>query len=190
MKAKAVFLDRDGTINVEKKYLYRIEDFNFLPGVLEGLKILQDEGYLLIIVTNQSGIARGYYTEDDLTRLHNWMIYKLAREKIYIKKIYYCPHLPNAKITKYRKKCACRKPALGMYMHAVRTFGISLDDSYAIGDKIRDCAICKKTGCKGYLIGTNEKAEIIGAVKNGKQKNVSYASNLLAVAKEIEHRKI
>lgn len=152
---KAVFLDRDGTINVEKHYLYRIEDFVFLPGVLDGLRLLQNAGYILIIATNQSGIARGYYSEDDFINLNEWMTDALEENGIHISKVYYCPHLPDAKIDKYRKMCVCRKPALGMYEQAAIDFKIDLSNSWAIGDKLRDCILCEKTKCRGFLVGQN-----------------------------------
>lgn len=156
MKNKAIFLDRDGTINVEKHYLYKIGDFEFLPGVIEGLKLLQDAGYLLIIVTNQSGIGRGYYTEEDFGILNSWMLKTLEDEGIHISKVYYCPHLPDAEVEQYRKVCTCRKPALGLYEMAVAEFNINLAESWAIGDKIRDCAICETTSCKGFLVEQDE----------------------------------
>lgn len=175
---KAIFLDRDGTINVEKNYLYKIEDFEFLPGVLEGLKLLQDAGYLLIVITNQSGIGRGYYSEKDFLALNDWMLNTLKEMDIHINEVYYCPHIPEAKIAKYRMICTCRKPALGMYEQAIRDFDICMAESWSIGDKIRDCAICRSTECKGYLIGNHEKEEIVDAVKKGTYRNVQYASNL------------
>lgn len=150
---KAVFLDRDGTINVDKHYLHNIEEFEFLPGVLEGMKALQDAGYLLIIVTNQSGIGRGYYSEEDFETLNSWMLHTLESKGIYIAKVYFCPHLPNAKVKKYRKVCACRKPALGMYEQAIRNYDIDLANSWTIGDKPRDCLLCEKTECRGFLVG-------------------------------------
>ena len=165
---KAVFLDRDGTINVEKNYLHKIEDFEFLPGVIEGLSLLNNAGYKLIIVTNQSGIGRGYYTENDFITLNNWMLDVLKSNGIIISKVYYCPHLPDAKVEKYRMDCECRKPKLGMYNQA-----------------IRDCAICEKTDCRGFLIANNEKPEIIEDVKNDKYKRVNYQSCLLDCAKYI-----
>lgn len=185
MKRKAIFLDRDGTINVEKNYLYRIEDFEFLPGVIEGLKLFQDAGYLLIIITNQSGIGRGFYTEEDFQILNTWMIAELKRKGIDIDKVYYCPHLPNATIEKYRIDCNCRKPAIGLYEKAMNDFDIDMEKSFAIGDKIRDCAICEKMNCNGYLIGNNEKTNIIQAVKNGDYKNIAYEKDLLECAKLI-----
>ncbi len=185
LKNKAVFLDRDGTINVEKHYLHKIDDFEFLPGVIEGLKLLQDAGYLLFIITNQSGIGRGYYTEKDFNSLNNWMLRKLENQGVYISNVYYCPHLPNAKIEKYRKICKCRKPSLGMYEKAIEEFDVDVNLSWAIGDKIRDCAICEKTECHGFLIGNNEKKTIINAVKNNKYSHIKYANDLLESAKQI-----
>lgn len=182
---KAVFLDRDGTINVEKDYLYKIDDFEFLPGVIEGLKLLQGAGYHLIIITNQSGIGRGYYLEQDFIALNDWMMKELEKDGIYISKTYYCPHLPDAKIEEYRKCCVCRKPALGMYEQARREFDIDLSQSYAIGDKIRDCSICEKTECRGYLIADNEEKNILLKVKTGQYPNIEYALDLLEAAKKI-----
>ena len=174
MKNKAVFLDRDGTINVDKNYLYRIEDFEFLPGAVEGLRLLQSSGFLLIIITNQSGIARGYFTEDDYLRLTDWMLDRLKDDGVKISGVYYCPHLPDAEISGYMKVCNCRKPETGLFEQAVRDFDIDLTMSYAIGDKPRDCAICDKTDCKGFLIGRTSS--------NPKVKQVS---SLLEAAKII-----
>lgn len=182
---KAVFLDRDGTINVEKNYLYKIEDFEFLPGVIEGLKLLQDAGFLLIIITNQSGIARGYYTEENFNRLNNWMLNQLAEYGVNITKVYYCPHLPDATVKEYRIDCECRKPKLGMYYQAIRDYDIDLGQSYAIGDKIRDCAICGNSFCKGFLIGYNEKPEIIKEVKEHKYNNVKYRKSFIDTVNSI-----
>ena len=183
--SKAIFLDRDGTINVEKHYLHKIEDFEFLPGVIEGLKLLQEAGYLLIVITNQSGIARGYYTEEDFHKLNDWMIEKLNESGVKISKVYFCPHLPDANIEKYRIECECRKPKLGMYKTAIKEFDIDLDESWAIGDKIRDLAICEKTGCEGFLVGENENENTLQRIKTKQIRNISYCENLLLSANEI-----
>lgn len=186
---KAIFLDRDGTINVEKHYLYKIEDFEFLPGVVDALKTLQKAGYLLIIITNQSGIGRGYYTEADFQNLNDWMISTLKQQGVMIADVYFCPHLPDAEVESYRKECSCRKPKLGMYQQAILDYNIQIGHSYAIGDKIRDCAICESTPCKGFLIGDNEKSEVINEVKAGKIERVRYAKDLAEVAEMIIHGK-
>ena len=183
---KAVFLDRDGTINIEKHYLYKIEEFEFVTGVLEGLKLLQQMGYSLVIVTNQSGIGRGYYSEDDFLKLNNWMLLSLEESGIHVEKVYYCPHLPDAKIEEYRVECNCRKPALGMYEEAIREFDIDLSQSFAVGDKLRDCSICESTACRGFLIGSNEKEEIIQQVKQKQIERVEYAADLYECAVRIQ----
>lgn len=182
---KAIFLDRDGTINVEKYYLHKIEDFDFLPDAIAGLKLLQEVGYLLVIVTNQSGIGRGYYTVEDFLELNDWMLGTLGNQGVKIDKVYFCPHLPDARIEKYRMDCECRKPKLGMYQQAINEFDIDVNTSFAIGDKIRDCAICGQTNCQGFLIAENEKPEIISQVKNGEIAHVYYATNLYESAKLI-----
>lgn len=187
---RAVFLDRDGTINVEKNYLHKIEDFEFLPGAVDALKQLQLAGYKLIIITNQSGIARGYYSEEDFRKLNTWMLSSLKNKGIEITAVYYCPHLPDAKDTIYRKNCNCRKPKLGMYKKAIKDYDIDLSKSYAVGDKIRDCAICEQSECKGYLVGHNEDAVIISEVKAGKRQNIGYAESLLECANHIINNSI
>lgn len=182
---KAVFLDRDGTLNVEKHYLYKIEDFEFLPGVIEGLKLLQEAGYLLIVITNQSGIGRGYYSEEDFNILNHWMLETLEENGVTVNAVYYCPHLPDAQVAKYRKECECRKPKLGMFLQAIEDFEIDLNKSYAIGDKIRDCAICKESSCCGFLIYDNEKPDVIESVKKGEYQRIKYRTNFLNCCKEI-----
>lgn len=182
---KAVFLDRDGTINVDKAYLSKIEEFEYLPGVIQGLRMLQDAGFILIIVTNQSGIARGYYTEENFLELNKWMLSDLRKKGIKIAKVYYCPHHPNGKIEKYKLDCNCRKPKLGMYEEAIEDFDIDLSRSFTIGDKIRDLAICEKTSCRGYLISDLEKENLVDGVKNGKYRNIEYAVDLLTAANKL-----
>lgn len=185
---KAVFLDRDGTINVEKHYLYRIEDFVFISGAVDGMKLLQDAGYKLILITNQSGIARGYYREEDFWYLTSHMRRLLCEQGVSFARIAFCPHHPEAKVERYRIDCACRKPGLKLFLEAVRDFDIDLSQSFAIGDKLRDCALCAETLCRGYLVGSGESAETIAAVKAGKVPRVCYAGSLLESAKDICER--
>jgi len=152
MKCKAVFLDRDGTINIDKNYVYKIDDFEFIPGVIKALKLFQEKGYKLFIITNQSGIARGYYTEEDFHILNNWMLSQLEKNNINIESVYYCPHLDEAKVLKYKKNCTCRKPNLGLFYKAIEEFDIDLNQSIVIGDKERDIAISKISQCRGYIV--------------------------------------
>ena len=120
MKKAAIFLDRDGVINVEKDYVHTIDDFEFIEDVIDALKILQDKGYLLVVVTNQSGIARGYYTEDEFLKLTEWMDWCLIDRGVELAGIYYCPHHPTAGVGKYRCDCDCRKPKPGLILEAAR----------------------------------------------------------------------
>lgn len=182
---KAIFLDRDGTINIDKGYLYKIEDFEYIPGVIEGLRMLQDAGYLLIVITNQSGIARGYYSEEDFLELNEWMLSDLKKKGINITKVYYCPHHPSGKIEEYKVDCNCRKPKLGMYEEAIEEFDIDVSSSYAIGDKIRDSLICEKYDCRGYLISNLDEKSAVAGVNSGKYRNIKYAEDLLTAAKKI-----
>ncbi len=149
---KAVFLDRDGTINIEKHYLYRISDFEYIEGAVEGLKELSDMGFLLVVVTNQSGIARGFYTEEDYRKLDEWMKADLLEKGIMIAGSYYCPHLPDGAVKEYARECECRKPKTGLYWQAAKELNINMDKSFAIGDKVRDLSICRESGVKGILI--------------------------------------
>jgi D-glycero-D-manno-heptose 1,7-bisphosphate phosphatase len=140
-KNKALFLDRDGTINLEKNYVFRIEDFEFTPGIFELIKNYQNKGFLLFVITNQSGLARKYYTETDFFRLNNWMIRQFLKQGIEITKVYHCPHHPE--IT---GKCNCRKPEPGMILQAIQEFNIDPVNSVLIGDKKRDILAGEKAG--------------------------------------------
>lgn len=135
MGIPAVFLDRDGTINVEKKYLYRIEDWEWIPRAIEAIKLINQMGYLAIVVTNQAGVARGYYSEDDVKTLHTQVDEVLAAYGARIDAYYYCPHHPD-----FSKpgNCDCRKPAPGMLLRAKEDLDIDLEMSYLVGDKVSD----------------------------------------------------
>lgn len=135
---RAAFIDRDGVINEERHYVHRVEDFVLLPGALQGLLRLQEAGYLLVVVTNQAGIARGYYTAAQYDALTDHML-RLARAAgVDIAAVYHCPHHPQAAVASYRLACDCRKPAPGMLLAAARDFGIDLSRSLMIGDKRSD----------------------------------------------------
>lgn len=135
---KAVFLDRDGVINVEKNYLHKIEEFEFIDGVFETLKFFKEQGYLLIIITNQAGIGRGYYTEEDFYVLNSWMIDEFKKEGIIIDGVYFCPHHPEHGIGKYKQDSYDRKPNPGMILKAQKEFDIDLSNSILVGDKESD----------------------------------------------------
>jgi len=139
MPHKALFLDRDGIINIDHGYVSRPEDFEFSPGIFTLLKLFQKAGYLLFIITNQSGIGRGYYSEKQFLTLTQWMTEKLEKERIHIEKVYYCPHLPDS-------GCDCRKPNPGMIKKAAKTYDIDLGHSWMIGDKESDIQLAHNAG--------------------------------------------
>lgn len=151
---KVIFLDRDGTINVEKDYLHKIEDFQFEEGALEGLKIFKELGYKVVVVTNQSGIARGYYTENDLQKLNNYMMEKVKEAGGEIEKCFYCPHHPEKGIEEYKVQCSCRKPESGMLLEAQKEFDIDLKNSFIVGDKISDIEAGERVGVTPVLVET------------------------------------
>jgi len=155
---KALFLDRDGVINVEKEYLYKKEDFEFIKGIFELCRYYQDLGYLIFIVTNQSGIARKFYTQEEFAKLTQWMLEAFEKEGIHITKVYYCPHHPEIS-----GECDCRKPKPGMLLEAADEFNADLKNSIMIGDKERDIEAGLNAGLReNYLFDES------GCVSNSK----------------------
>ena len=136
---KALFLDRDGIINVDHGYVSEIKDFEFVEGIFDLVKRFTDAGYLIFVVTNQSGIGRGYYSEEDFTALTDWMIDEFKKQELKIEKVYYCPHSPE-------DKCHCRKPQTGMIEQALADYPVDLADSYMIGDKQSDINLAHNAG--------------------------------------------
>ncbi|MDQ1772726.1 D-glycero-beta-D-manno-heptose 1,7-bisphosphate 7-phosphatase [Labilibaculum sp. A4] len=130
---KALFLDRDGVINHEYNYVHKIESFDFIPGIFEFCKFFLNQGYLIVIITNQAGIARGYYTEKEFWKLTKWMLAEFEIKGIEITKAYCCPHHPE-----FTGACNCRKPNPGMLLKASKDFGIDLESSMLVGDKESD----------------------------------------------------
>ena len=148
--SKALFLDRDGVVNVEKNYLHKIDDFELVDGIVEVCRAYQERGYLIIIVTNQSGISRGYYTEDDFTILSRWMVEHFGDLGITLTRIYHCPHHESID-----GACECRKPEPGMFLEAKKTFDIDMSSSVMIGDNERDIEASIKAGVgKNILLST------------------------------------
>lgn len=151
VRRKAIFFDRDGTLNVDKNYLYRIEDFEWLDGAPEAIRWANEHDYLVIVVTNQSGVARGYFTEADVRFLHAWMNEDLARFGAHIDAFYYCPHLPDGNVAAYAKKCDCRKPKPGLIERACVDYDIDKGASLLVGDKPRDVDCASTAGVRGVL---------------------------------------
>ena len=150
---KAIFLDRDGTINVEKDYIYKSEDLVFEEGSIEALKTFKNLGYILIVVSNQSGIARGYFTEEDLNIFNNNMNEILKKNGVEITEFYCCPHHPDG-IGEYKKVCECRKPNNKMIEDAIKKYNIAREKSYMIGDKTSDIGAGLKSNLKTVLVKT------------------------------------
>lgn len=134
---KAIFLDRDGTLNVDHGYVHQIDDFQFIEGSIEALQELKNMGYLLVLVTNQSGIARGYFSEDQFLSLTEWMDWSLADRGVDLDGIYYCPHHPEGQ-GEFKQDCDCRKPKAGMLLQAIKELNIDPEQSFMVGDKIED----------------------------------------------------
>jgi rfaE bifunctional protein nucleotidyltransferase chain/domain len=156
MLRKAAFLDRDGVINRDKGYVYRWEDFEFMPGAVDGMRRLQNAGYQLVIVTNQSGIARGFYSEQQYQQLSAFLLDKLADLGVKISGIFHCPHHPEGSVPAYAIDCDCRKPAPGMIARAARELGLSLLDSMLIGDKDSDITAARAAGVgRAYLVASD-----------------------------------
>ena len=163
---RIVFLDRDGTLNEEVCYLHRPEDLRILPGVPKALRMLKKAGYRLVVVTNQAGVARGYYTEEDVKLLHRYMNEILEKDGAGIDAFYYCPHHPEHGIGVYKKACHCRKPDIGMFEMAASQFPVDRAHSFMIGDKILDVEAGKGFGLTSILVGTgygeSERGRILG----------------------------
>ncbi|MDH3001465.1 D-glycero-beta-D-manno-heptose-1,7-bisphosphate 7-phosphatase [Chelonobacter oris] len=142
---KAIFLDRDGTLNIDHGYVHEIDQFEFIDGSIEALLELKQMGYLLVLVTNQSGIARGYFSEAQFLQLTEWFDWSLADRGVDFDGIYYCPHLPDGQ-GEYRRNCDCRKPQPGMLLQAAKELNIDLNRSFMVGDKIEDIMAGKAAG--------------------------------------------
>jgi D-glycero-D-manno-heptose 1,7-bisphosphate phosphatase len=135
---KAAFIDRDGVINEDLGYVHRVEDFRVLPGVPSGLRLLQDAGFALVVVTNQAGIARGYYGESEFDRLTTHMRELLERQGVKLAGVYHCPHHPTEGVGALRIDCDCRKPRPGLLLHAAADLGLDMNSCVLIGDKESD----------------------------------------------------
>jgi len=151
---KAVFLDRDGVINKEVDVLRSFKQLRLLPGVAQAIRQLNKLSFLIIIVTNQPVIARGWLTEEEVDAIHNVLIKRLVQKGARIDVIYYCPHHPNANLKKYRRHCRCRKPNIGLIKKAVEKFKINVKKSFMVGDSTRDILAGKCAGLKTILVKT------------------------------------
>lgn len=149
---KAVFLDRDGVINHDHAYVSNILNFEFIDGVFDACQQFIKQGYMIIVVTNQSGIGRGYYSEQDFNLLTNWMKAEFDKHQVTISEVYFCPHHPKNALPNYLKKCDCRKPMPGMLNQAINKFDIDVNQSIMVGDKVSDLQAAKAAGIKTKIL--------------------------------------
>ena len=153
---KAVFLDRDGIINIERgDYTYKLADFRFVPGIFDILKKLADHGFTLIVITNQGGIAKGLFNHEELKMIHQHMLDEMNKRGVEIKEIYYCPH------HREYEKCLCRKPMPLMLEKAVARFGIAKENAFFIGDHERDYEAGIRSGIKSYQVEANKPIDAV-----------------------------
>ena len=161
----AVFIDRDGVLNQDPPhYAHRLDQLALIPRSDDAIKLLKDNGYLVIVISNQSGVARGYYTENEVSSFNIALLTEIKKNGGDIDAIYYCPHHPDAKIEKYRLTCNCRKPKPGMLLQAAKEHNIDLQKSYVVGDKWSDIEAGKNAGCQTILVltghGTDESLKM------------------------------
>ena len=153
MPIKTIFLDRDGVVNKDINYLHKINDFEFIDGVFESCRLINQLGYEIIIITNQSGIARGYFSELDYQRITNWMIDEFNKNNVKILDTFHCPHSPNS-------KCGCRKPKPGMFLEAINKHDINTSASWMVGDSERDITAANLAGIeKTILVRSGHKID-------------------------------
>ncbi|RJQ66791.1 MAG: HAD family hydrolase [Desulfobacteraceae bacterium] len=154
LKQPAVFIDRDGTINEQMGYINHLSRFHLLPRAAAAIKLLNDKRIPVIVVTNQSGVARGYFPYSLVDEIHQEMAERLARQGAHIDAIYVCPHHPEAKSKELRQTCTCRKPRPGLFDRAATDLNLELDRSYVIGDRWSDMEAAANCGAKGILVLT------------------------------------
>jgi len=164
---KGVFLDRDGVITEDPPhYAHRIDQLSIIPGSAKAIRLLNENGFRVIVISNQSGVARGYYTEDDVNIFNNEMVSRLAESGAHVDAIFYCPHHPEAKTLKYRQTCTCRKPHPGMLIEGSRKENIDFALSFVVGDKWSDIEAGRAVGCRTVLVKTGHGLLELEAKKN------------------------
>ena len=151
---RALFLDRDGVINVDRGYVWQITDFEFVPGIFDLCATAQQLGFAPIVVTNQAGIGRGYYTEADFVRLTTWMLERFRERDIHIRRVYHCPYHPTDGIGDYKRESDDRKPNPGMLLRARADFALDLSQSVLVGDKATDVEAGRRAGVAFNLMLT------------------------------------
>jgi len=183
---RAVFLDRDGVISEEVGYLSDVGQLQLIPESAQAVHLLNATGLKVIIITNQSGVARGFFSEEQLKELHRAMGKMLSAQRAYIEAIYYCPHYPEGTVEHYSRECDCRKPSPGMLAQAADEHGIDLTQSYLVGDKLTDVECAQRAGSRGILVLTGYGKEEVKKIDDASSaKPVFIAQNLLEAAQWI-----
>jgi D-glycero-D-manno-heptose 1,7-bisphosphate phosphatase len=182
-KGAAVFLDRDGTLIREVNYLRAVEQIEILPGVAQALRLLRERGFKLVMVTNQSVIARGGLSETGLQEIHGALSAKLGADGATLDAIYYCPHHPTEGIGEFRVACTCRKPNTGMIERAVKDLDLDAAQSYVVGDQMTDVELAHRVGAAAILLGRDE-----AAADAARAANVAVVDDLLQAARWIIER--
>lgn len=186
MSRPAVFLDRDGTINEQRGYINHISRFVLLPGTAEAVRLLNEHGFLAIIVTNQSGVARGYFPIELVNEVHEHLKELLRKEGTYVDGIFFCPHYHRGEVGEYTIECNCRKPRPGLIEKARKNLDIDMAGSYLIGDRVSDIELAKRCNLKGVLVKTGYgKGDLEYVFPNSRAKPLHVAKDLLAAVRWI-----
>lgn len=181
MSRPAAFIDRDGVLNEERAFVHRPQDFAFIPGAIEALRLLQEAAYRLVVITNQSGIARGLYGEADYLALTEHMRARLEACGVRLDAVEYCPHLPEAPVARYRVDCGCRKPRPGMLLKAIEALDIDAPASFLVGDRLSDLEAGRAAGVGGcFLVRTG-----YGLSQEATQRADGVYDDLLACVRDV-----
>lgn len=181
----AVFLDRDGTVNIEAGYIRELDKLNLIPGAAEAIREMNQQQIPVILVTNQSGPARGYYPESWVHQLHQRLESLLAAEDAYLDKIYYCPHLPEGTVSEYSGPCACRKPEPGMLLRAAQELDLDLKHSFMIGDKATDVEVGQRAGTQTILLTSGYGQQVLDGTYQHRVQPDHICDSLLQAWREI-----
>jgi D-glycero-D-manno-heptose 1,7-bisphosphate phosphatase len=157
----AAFLDRDGVLNEDTGYVWQRKDFLWRKGAIESIRLLNRADYFVFVITNQSGVAQGYYSEEDVRSLHAWMSDELAAHGAHVDAFYYCPHHPEGVVPSYRRICDCRKPAAGMIEAALREWPVQRERSFLIGDRESDVRAGEAAGVRTCLVKNEDLRDVI-----------------------------
>ncbi|MCG6202722.1 D-glycero-beta-D-manno-heptose 1,7-bisphosphate 7-phosphatase [Psychromonas antarctica] len=178
---RAIFLDRDGVLNVDKGYVSIVDDFEFIEGAIEACKKFKEKDYLLVVITNQSGIARGYFSEQQFNTLTEWMDWSLADRGVDLDGIYYCPHHAEKGIGEFKIDCECRKPKPGMLLSAIEELNIDVSNSILVGDKVSDLQAGIAAGiATNYLVRTGK-----AITPEGEKLATAVFNDLASIAKNL-----